>query len=61
MIVAIRGADQRECAAIGNDKDDAPVGVLKHVGAVVVVELGHDDVRALHQAHLGFGGDAARP
>ena len=58
MIVAIGGADQREIILIGNDEDDAAVGVLEHVGAVVLVELAHHDVRALHQPHLGARVDA---
>ena len=39
VIVAVGGADQREVALEGNGEDDAPVRVLKDVGAVVVVEL----------------------
>src|SRR5207342_1191366 len=33
VVIAIGGADQREIALIGNDEDDAAVGVLEHVGA----------------------------
>ena len=51
-IVAIGRADQREIAFVGNGKYHAAVGVLEQVGAVVVEQLGYDDMRALHQAHV---------
>src|SRR3954462_15006020 len=32
VVVAIGGADQRKVVLIGNDEDDAAIGVLEHVG-----------------------------
>src|SRR3569832_2588982 len=52
VVVLIGGADQREVILIGNDEDDAAVAVLEHVGAVVIVELAHHDVRSLHEPHF---------
>ena len=57
MVVAVRRADQSEIALIGNDEDDAAIGILKHIGAVVIVELAHHDMRALHQPDLRPGID----
>jgi hypothetical protein len=48
--IDVGGADQREVILVGNRKDDAPVGILEDVGEVVIEELRHHDVRALHQA-----------
>src|SRR5439155_20165837 len=49
--ILVGGADEGELALVGNGEDDAPVGVLKDVGAVVLEQTPHDDVTALDQTH----------
>ena len=58
MIILIGRADQGEILLVGDGEEDAAVGVLEEIAALVIVELGHHDVRALHQPH--FGGRRAR-
>ena len=52
-IVEIGGADEGEVVLVGDCEDDAPVGILEDIAAVVIVELAHDDVRALDEAYPG--------
>ncbi len=53
---------------IGNGEDDAAVGRLENIGAVVVEQLAHDDMAAAHQAQARLfrapgqsGDDRVRP
>ena len=50
MIVEVGGADQREVVLVGDGEEDAAVGVLEDVAAVVLVQPRHDDVAALAPA-----------
>ena len=50
----IRRADQRKFALIGNGENNPLIVVLQHVGAVMLIEPRHHDVRPLHQPHLGL-------
>jgi len=45
------GADQRMSALVRQGEHDAAVGVLEHVGAAMIEQLRHHDVRALDKAH----------
>ena len=47
--VEVGGADERKILLVGDQEEDAAVGVLEDVAGVVVVELAHDDVAALDQ------------
>ena len=47
----VGGADQRIPVLVGNDEDDALVGVLQDVGVVFRVHARHDDVAALDVPH----------
>ena len=49
VLLDVGGAHQGEVAFVGDGEDDALVGVLEDVGVVVLEELLHDDVAALHQ------------
>src|SRR5947208_14662174 len=51
-MVLIGGADQGEILLIGDGEADAPVGVLKNIAAVMIIELVDHDVAALHHADL---------
>ena len=56
MKILVGGADQGEIAVIGDGEDDAAVGILEEIGAIVREDPPDHDVRALHQAHMGAGG-----
>ena len=58
VVIAVGGADQREIVLVGNGENDAAVGVLEDVGAVVIVKFPHHDMAALHQPDLGPRVDA---
>ncbi|OIQ67894.1 hypothetical protein GALL_505240 [mine drainage metagenome] len=60
VVVLVRGADQGEVGLIGNRKDDAAVGTLEEIAAVVVKQAVGDDVAAAHKAHALGGVDAER-
>ena len=67
-IVTFRCTNQREITLVRNCEDDALVSILEDVAAVVDIELGNDNVRALHQpntrgcvASLGGGENLANP
>ncbi len=45
-------ADQRELAFVGNDKDDAAVGVLQDIGVLALIESPRDEMRALYKPHM---------
>ena len=47
--VTLGGADQREIIFIGDDEDDAAIGLLEHEGIAAEVNPAGDDVRSLYQ------------
>ena len=52
--IFIRRADQREVVGERQREDDAAVGGLQNIAAVVIETLAHDDVAAFDQAHARF-------
>ena len=47
----VRGADEGLVTFISDGEHDPPVGLLQHIGLVMVEQSGHDDVTALDQPH----------
>ena len=50
----VRGADQGEIRFIGDGENDPPVGALKEIAFVVIVELAGHDMAAAYQSHALF-------
>ena len=48
-MVCVGGSDQGKIALIGDRKDNAPIGALKEITAVVIVEFMRHDMAAAHQ------------
>ena len=48
----VRCSDQREIALIRNSEDDAVVGILENVAAVMLEDFRHNDMAALHKTDI---------
>ena len=52
-VILLGRSDQGEFAFEGKRKEDAPVGILKDVAAIVGIKPGHDDMAAFDQTDGG--------